>query len=56
MRSLILYQKLNGIPRRLLSVSARVSAGHGDFHEGDDAVPREFIQVTDQKLISIKLI
>lgn len=44
MRSLILYQKLNGIPRRLLSVSARVSAGHGDFHEGDDAVPREFIQ------------
>jgi len=44
MRSLFLYKQLNGVPRRLLSVSAKLRGPGGEFHESDDAVPREFIE------------
>lgn len=44
MRCLILYQRLNGTPRRLLSVSQRLTLRAGESHEGDDPVPREFIE------------
>ena len=44
MRGLILYQKIHGTPRRLLSLSSRIAAGGGDHHPSDDPVPREFIE------------
>merc|ERR1712110_195035 len=44
MRCLILYQRLNGTPRRLLSVSSRLSLRGGQSSESDDPVPREFIE------------
>jgi len=44
MRNLILYQMRNGTPRRLLSVSMRLRGPGGEWHESDDAVPREFIE------------
>lgn len=43
MRGLFLYKQINGVPRRLLSVTSKLKGGH-DFHESDDMAPREFIQ------------
>jgi len=41
---LLVYRTVTGIPQRVLSVSQRVQSPGGEFHEGDDAVPRQFIE------------
>jgi hypothetical protein len=41
---LLVYRTVTGIPQRVLSVSQRVQGPGGEFHEGDDAVPRQFIE------------
>lgn len=41
---LLVYRTVTGVPQRVLSVSQRVQGPGGEFHEGDDAVPRQFIE------------
>lgn len=43
MRSYLVYRVANGVPRRVLSLSSRVT-GKGNFHEGDCPEPKEFSQ------------
>ena len=34
----------NGTPVRLLSASSRLRGGHGNYHEGDQPKPKEFLE------------
>merc|ERR1712235_134808 len=44
MRNLIVYRMANGTPVRLLSASSRLRGGHGNYHEGDQPKPKEFLE------------
>ena len=44
MRNLIVYRMVNGSPVRLLATSARLAGGHGNYHEGDQPKPKEFLE------------
>jgi len=35
---------VNGSPVRLLATSARLAGGHGNYHEGDQPKPKEFLE------------
>jgi len=44
MRSFLIYRQVNGVPRRVLSASAKLCGGHGVSHEGDHPAPKQFLE------------
>jgi len=44
MRNLIVYRMVNGNPVRLLSGTTKLRGGHGNYHEGDQPKPKEFLE------------
>merc|ERR1712212_933524 len=44
MRNLIVYRMVNGNPVRLLSATTKLRGGHGNYHEGDQPKPKEFLE------------